>query len=86
MGITMFSVQMAISGVAKQFSQCGWQMAQSIAIYIISSSICGFGASVQRTNLAIMSMLTSNTPLQNQNLYRMLCDANSNMADTKHLL
>jgi len=37
-------------------------MALSIATYIISSGMSVFGASVQRTNLEIMSLLTSNTP------------------------
>jgi len=61
-GITTFSVQMAISGVANRFSQHGLQIALSIATYIISSGMSVFGASVQRTNLEIMSLLTSNTP------------------------
>jgi len=61
-GITMFSVQMATSGVANRFQQHGLQIALSIATYIISSGMSGFGASVQRTNLEIMSLLTSNAP------------------------
>ena len=58
----MFSVQMATSGVANWFWQHGLQIVQSIATYIISSGMSVFGASVQRTNLEIMSLLTSNTP------------------------
>jgi hypothetical protein len=61
-GITMFSVQMATSGIAKRFSQHGLQIAQSVATYLVSSSMSLFGASVQRTNLETMSLLTSNTP------------------------
>jgi hypothetical protein len=60
-GITMFSVQMATSGVANQFWMHGLNIAQSIATYIISSGISDSGASVQRIHLEIMSVLTSNT-------------------------
>jgi len=60
-GITMFSVQMAPSGVTTRFWQHGLRIAQSIATYIISSGKSVFGASVQRTNFDIMCLLTSNT-------------------------
>jgi len=53
---------MATSGGANRFSQHGLQIALSIATYIISSGMSDFGGSVQRTNLEIMSLLTSNTP------------------------
>ena len=49
-GITMFSPQMATSGVANGFQQHGLQSALSIATYIISSDMSVFGVSVQRTN------------------------------------
>jgi len=61
-GITTFSVQMATSGVANRFYQHRLQIAQSIVTYIITSDMSVFGASVQRTNLEIMCILTSNTP------------------------
>jgi len=61
-GITTFSEQMATSGVGNRFSQHGLQIAQSIATYIISSGMSVYGVSVQRTNLEIMSHLTSHTP------------------------
>jgi hypothetical protein len=60
--ITMFSVQMATSGVGSRFKQHGLLIALSIPTYIISSAMYVFGASVQRTNLEIMCRLTSNTP------------------------
>jgi hypothetical protein len=53
---------MATSGVANQFELYGLQIALSIATYIISSGMSVFGASVQRTTLEMMSLLTSNTP------------------------
>jgi hypothetical protein len=58
----MFSVQMATSGVANRFYHHDLQIALSIATYIISSGMSVFGASVQRTNMEIMFLLTSNTP------------------------
>ena len=61
-GITTFSVQMATSGIANRFGQHGLQIAQCIGTYIISSGMSDFGASVQRSNLEIMSLLTSKTP------------------------
>ena len=61
-GITSFSVQMATSGIGNQFYHHGLQITLSIATYIISSSMSLFGASVQRTNLEIMSLQTSITP------------------------
>ena len=61
-GITMFSVQMATLGVANWLYQHGLQIALSIATYIILSGMSAFGASVQRTNLEMMSLWTSNTP------------------------
>jgi len=60
-GITTHSVQMATSGFANRFQQQGLQIAQSLAIYIILSGMTVFGVSVQRSNLEIMSLLTSNT-------------------------
>ena len=60
--ITTFSMEMATSGVPIQFQVHGLQIAQSIATYIISSSMSVFGASVQRTNLEILSVLRCNTP------------------------
>ena len=57
----MFSVQMTTSGVANRFQQHGLPIALSKATYIILSSMSVFGASVRRTNLKIMSHLTSNT-------------------------
>jgi len=60
--MTTFSVQTATSGVAKQILLHGLQIALSIATYIILSDMSGFGARVQRTNLKIMSLLTTNTP------------------------
>ena len=38
------------------------QIDLSIATYIISSGMSVYGARVQRTNMEIMSLLTSNTP------------------------
>jgi len=61
-GIRMFSVHMATSGVANQFQQYGLQIAHSIVTNIISRGMSVFGASVQRMNLEIMCLLTSNTP------------------------
>jgi len=61
-GIITVSGQMATSGVVNRFLQHRLQMAMGVATYIISSSMSVFGASVQRTNLVIMSLLTSNTP------------------------
>jgi hypothetical protein len=52
---------MATSGVVNLFQQLELQIALSIATYIISSAMSVFGASVQRPNLEIMSVLTSNT-------------------------
>jgi hypothetical protein len=60
-GIKTLSVQMATSGVANWFQRHGLQISLSIATYIIPSGMSVFGASVQRTNLEIMSLLTSNT-------------------------
>jgi hypothetical protein len=59
--ITTFSVQMATSGVANLVYQHGLKSALSIAMCIISSGMAVFGATFQRTNLEIMSLLTSNT-------------------------
>jgi len=59
--ITMFSVQMVTSGIANWFKQHGLQMALSPVTYIISSGMSVFGASVQRMNLEMISLLTSNT-------------------------
>jgi hypothetical protein len=53
---------MASSGIANQFWQHGFQIALSIATYVISINMFVFGASVQKTKLEIMSLLTSNTP------------------------
>jgi hypothetical protein len=61
-GNTTFSVRMATSGVGNRLYQHGLQISQSIATYIISSGMSVFGASVQRTNLEIICILTSNTP------------------------
>jgi len=61
-GITAFPVQMVTSGISHRFKRHGLQIAQSIATSIISSGKSVFGASVQRSNLEIMSLLTSNTP------------------------
>jgi hypothetical protein len=58
----MFTVQMATAGVANQFSHHGLQIAQSIATYIISRGMSVFYVSVPRTNMGIISLLTSNTP------------------------
>jgi hypothetical protein len=52
---------MVTSGVTNQFCQHGLQIGLSIATYIILSSMLASGVSVQRTNLVIMSLLTSNT-------------------------
>jgi len=60
--ITMFPLQMATSGFANWIKQHGMQIALSIVTYIISSGMSLFGASVQRTNVEIMSLRTSNTP------------------------
>jgi hypothetical protein len=38
-------------------------MAQSTVIYIISSGMFGFGASVRQMNFEIMSLLTTNPPV-----------------------
>jgi len=61
-GITTFSVLMAASCIANRVQQHGLQIAVSILTYIISSSMSVFGVTVQRTNLEIMSLQTSNTP------------------------
>jgi hypothetical protein len=53
---------MATSGIANWLEQHSLQIALSIATYIISSGMSVFDASVQRMNLEIMSLLTSNTP------------------------
>jgi len=60
--IRTFSVQMATSGVANRFWQHGLQIVHSIATYIISIGMSVFGASVQRTHLEIMCILTTTTP------------------------
>jgi len=61
-GITTFSVQMATWDVTNWFWQHGLQIAHHIATYIISSGISVSDASVKRTNLEIMSLLTRNSP------------------------
>ena len=61
-GSTKFSVPMATLGIANWFWQHRLQIALSVATYIISSSMCVFGPSMQRTNFDNMSLLTSNTP------------------------
>jgi hypothetical protein len=61
-GLTMFSEQIATSGVGNRFKPQGLQIALITAIYIISSSMSVFGVSVQRMNLEIMSLQISNTP------------------------
>jgi len=53
---------MVTSCVANWFQQHCLQIALRIATYIITSGISVFGASVERTNLEIMSLLTSNIP------------------------
>jgi hypothetical protein len=53
---------MATSGVANRFKQHGWQIAYSIVTYIIWSGMSVFSASVQKTQLEIMSLPTCNTP------------------------
>jgi hypothetical protein len=53
---------MVTSGIANQFWQHGSQIAESIATYIISRVMSDLGARVQRLNMEIMSLLTSNTP------------------------
>jgi len=53
---------MATSGVAIRFQQHGLQIAQSIVTYSIWSGMSVFGASIPRTNLEILLLLTSNTP------------------------
>jgi len=67
-GITTCSVQMAPSGVAHRFQQHGLQIALSIATDIILCGMSDFGASVHRTNLEIMSLLTSNIPAGSQRI------------------
>ena len=52
---------MATSVLPNQFQQHGLQIALSIATHIIVSGMSGFGVSVQRTNLVIISLLMSNT-------------------------
>jgi hypothetical protein len=42
---------MATSGVANWLQQHGFQITQTLATYIASSGMGGFGASVQGTNL-----------------------------------
>ena len=49
-------------GHCYRFWQQGLQITLSIATYIISSGMSVIGASVQRTNLEIISFLTYNTP------------------------
>ena len=61
-GITTFSVQKATSGVGNRCYQHGLQIAQSIVTNISSSGMSASVLSVQRSNLEIMSLLTSNTP------------------------
>jgi len=61
-GITQFPLRIATSGVANRFWRHGTQSAQSIVTYTISSGMPVYGANVQRTNLEIMSLVTSNTP------------------------
>ena len=58
----MFPVQMATSGIHNRFWQHGLQIAERIVTYVILSDMSVFGASVQRTNLEIMSFLRCNTP------------------------
>jgi len=60
-GITTFSVQMATSGIPNRFGQHGLQITETIATYISLSSISIFSVSVQRMNIVIISLLTSNT-------------------------
>jgi hypothetical protein len=57
------------------------QIALSIATYIISNNMSDFGASVQRINLEIMSLLTKQHPRRDHNLYRTLSNANTKAAD-----
>jgi len=61
-GITMFSGQKVTSGIVNRIEQHGLQIAHNIATFIILSSMSIFGASIQRTNLEIMSLRTSNAP------------------------
>jgi hypothetical protein len=61
-GLPTLSVQMRTSGVANQILLNALPIALSIATYIISSGMSVFVATVQRSNLAIISLLTSNTP------------------------
>jgi hypothetical protein len=60
--ISMFSHQVAPSGVANQFQQHGLKSALSSATYIILTGMSVVGASVQWMNLEIVSLMTSNTP------------------------
>ena len=60
--IKMFSLTMASPGVALRIYQQGFQVALSIATYIISRGRSVLCASIQRTNLEIMPLLASNTP------------------------
>jgi hypothetical protein len=58
----MFSAQMATSGFAIHIGQHGLPIALSIATYIILSGMSMFRVTVERTNLEIMSLLTTNIP------------------------
>jgi hypothetical protein len=61
-GSTVFSLQTASSRIANWFPQHGLQIAQGIVTNIISSYMSVIGVCVQRMNLEIMCILTSNTP------------------------
>jgi hypothetical protein len=58
----MCSAQMATSGFVNHFWQNGLPIALSIATYIIFRGLSIFGVTDQRTNLEIMSLLTTNIP------------------------
>jgi hypothetical protein len=57
----MFSVPVSTSGVVNRFKQYCLQIGLSIATYISFSGMSVFGASVQRINLGIVSLIPTNT-------------------------
>jgi len=58
---TIFSLQMAASGIANCILWHGLEIGHSIVTYIISNDMSVFGVPVQSTNLELMSLLANNT-------------------------
>jgi hypothetical protein len=57
----MFTALRLSSGIANHLQQQSMEMALRIATYVITSSMSGFGDSVETPKLGIMTLLTTNT-------------------------